>query len=295
VDTMSFGGSVGFAMELCEKGLWENGLKPGNCDELEELLRKVANREGVGDDIADGVRSMSEKYGGEDFAVHVKGLEIAAYDPHMAQGMGLGYATANRGGCHLGGGYLVVLEGLGLRVRGATTRGKAALTVFFQDLMEAASALGSCLFTTYAVLPSPLVKKPNNAIVKMIYAMFPSFGGLVAFLHKHPGLMDFNIPGVIPHPYAYKLITGNKMYLGEFVRTGERIYNLERLINIRQGLSGGDKLPKRLTDEPQKEALAAGIKMNTVRLAPMLRKYYRIRRWDEQGIPTKKLLKKHEL
>jgi len=303
IDTMSFGGSVGFAMELGEKGLWENGMHPGNCDGLEELLAKVAKREGIGDDIADGAKCLSEKYGGSEFAVHVKGLEIAAYDPHAAQGMGLGYATANRGGCHLNGGYMVVLEGLGMRVSGATTRGKAAFTVFFQDLMEAASALGSCLFTTYAVFPAPLIKKPGNIIVKMINAMMPCFGGLVAFLHKHPGLLDFNAPGIVPHPYAYKLITGNKMDLGKFVRTGERVYNLERLVNIRQGLQNGDKLPKRLTDEPQRNInattgdkdAAENTKKSTVRLEPMLKKYYKIRRWDKNGIPTKKLLKKLEL
>jgi len=292
IDTMSFGGCVGFAMELGEKGLWDNGLQPGDCDGLEELLLKVVNREGIGDDIADGVRCMSEKHGGEEFAIHAKGLELAAYDPHAAQGMGLGYATANRGGCHLGGGYLVVLEGLGMRVSGATTRGKAALSIFFQDLMDAASAAGSCLFTTYAVLPAPLISKPKNPIVRMVNILLPGFGGFVAFLHKFPGMLDFNAPGIVPYPYAYQLVTGNKTDLGQFIRTGERIFNLERLINIRQGLAGGDTLPKRLTDEPQKGSGAKDAKKSTVRLAQMLKKYYRIRRWDDNGVPTAKLLKK---
>jgi len=298
-DTMSFGGSVGFAMELGEKGLWDNGLKFGDTGGLEELVKKTAYREGIGNDIADGVRQMSEKYGGKEFAVHSKGLELAAYDPHAAQGMGLGYATANRGGCHLNGGYMVVLEGLGLRVKGSTTRGKAAFTIFFQDLMEAASALGSCLFSTYAVFPGPLISKPRNLIVRSVYTLMPSFGGLVAFLHKFPGLLDFNAPAIVPYPYAYMLITGNKMDLGQFVRTGERLFNLERLINIRQGLKDGDILPERLTDEPQVNSIddnsgknKPDIKKSTVQLKPMLKKYYKIRRWDENGVPTKKLLKK---
>jgi aldehyde:ferredoxin oxidoreductase len=291
IDTMSFGGSVGFAMELAEKGLWDNGLSFGQCEGLEELLEKTAKREGIGDDIAGGVRYMSEKHGGAEFAVHSKGLELAAYDPHTAQGMGLGYATANRGGCHLNGGYMVVLEGLGMRVSGKTTRGKSALTVFFQDLMEAASAGGSCLFTTYAVFPAPLISKPNNIIIKAVNFMMPGFGGLVAFLHKHPGLMSFNLASVVPYPYVYMLITGNKMNLGKFLRTGERIYNIERLVNIRQGLKNGDTLPKRLTDEPQKD----NAEKSTVRLEPMLKKYYKIRLWDENGVPTEKLLKKLKL
>jgi len=285
---MSFGGSVGFAMELCEKGLWDNGLNFGDNDSLEMLVKQTAFREGIGADIAEGVMRMSRKYGGEEFAVHSKGLELAAYDPRAAQGMGLGYATANRGGCHLNGGYLVVLEGLGLRVNGATTRGKAALTIFFQDLMEAASSAGNCLFTTYAVLPSFLIKNPDKAIVKMILALFPSFGGLVAFLHKHPGLLGVNAPGKVPFPYAYKLVTGNKMNIGRFLHSGERIYNLERLINVRQGLTDGDALPSRLTAEPQLDGGADSI----VKFAPMLKKYYRIRGWDGHGVPKRKVLKK---
>jgi len=284
---MSFGGSVGFAMELNEKGLWDSGLRFGECTDLEGLVSKVANREGIGADIAEGVMRMSEKYGGGEFAIHAKGMELAAYEPRAAQGMGLGYATSNRGGCHLNGGYMVVLEGLGLRVNGATTRGKAALTIFFQDLMEAAAAAGSCLFTTYAVLPPALIKHPNNPVVRMICALFPSFGGIVAATHNHPGALGINSPGMLPHPYAYKLITGANMNIGRFVQSGERIYNLERLVNIRQGLKDGDKLPERLTS-----TLMADNAQNHVKLDQMLRKYYRIRGWDKHGAPTQKRLKK---
>ena len=260
---------------------------PHRCENLETLASQVANREGIGAEIAEGVKRMSEKYGGAEFAIHAKGMELAAYDPRAAQGMGLGYATANRGGCHLNGGYLIVLEGLGMRVDGATTRGKAAFTVFFQDLMEAASAAGSCLFSTYAVLPSSLIKHPNNIFVRGIYALLPGFGGLVAFMHCHTGLLGVNAPGVVPYPYAYKLVTGGKMNIGLFVRSGERIYNLERLVNIRQGLKDGDTLPHRLTGQNQ-ETEPHG----RVHLEKMLKKYYRIRGWDEHGAPTEKRLQK---
>jgi len=288
IDTMSFGGSVGFAMELCEKGLWDNGLRFGDCEGLENLVALVARREGIGADIAEGVLRMSEKYGGTEFAIQSKGLELAAYDPRAAQGMGVGYATANRGGCHLNGGYLVVLEGLGLRVNGATTRGKAALTIFFQDLMEAASSAGNCLFTTYSVLPSFMIKKPDSVISKAVNALFPFFGGLVALAHKHPGLLGINAPGIMPYPYACKLVTGERMNIGRFMRTGERIFNLEKLINIRQGLTGGDTLPARLTAQPQSDGTVESV----VHLAPMLKKYYRIRGWDGHGEPTPRLLRK---
>ena len=289
LDTISFGSTVGFAMELNEKGLWKNGLTFGDSKGLEELVRKVATRQGIGDDLAEGTKRIAEKYGGRDFAMNVKGLEIAAYEPRAAQGMGLGYATANRGGCHLNGGYLVVLEGLGLNVSGTITRGKAAYTIFFQDLMEAVSTSGICLFTTYSLLPQVLVKNPNNSLVGFINKAIPSFGGFVSFLHNHPWLMSFNLKGILPYPYSVKLLTGFKTTIGSFIKTGERGYNLERIINLRQGLKGSDDtLPKRLTGELQR----ANDPDSKVKLPEMLKDYYRIRGWDEQGVPTKLRLQK---
>jgi aldehyde:ferredoxin oxidoreductase len=289
LDTISFGSSVGIAMELNEKGLWNNGLTFGDCSGLEELVRKVATRQGIGDELAEGTKRISAKYHGADFSMNVKGLEIAAYEPRAAQGMGLGYATANRGGCHLNGGYLVVLEGLGMNVSGRTTKGKAAFVIFFQDLMEVVSAGGTCLFTTYSLLPAALIKNPNNSFVRFINKAVPSFGWLVFFLHNHTSLMNFNIKSILPHPYSIKLVTGYKMNIGSFMKTGERGYNLERLINIRQGLTGSDDtLPRRLTNELQRTDDAD----SKVKLQKMLKDYYKIRGWDEQGVPTKHRLKK---
>lgn len=289
LDTITFGSSVGFAMELNERGLWDNGLNFGDSSELEELVRKVATREGIGDDLAEGTKRLSQKYGGSDFAINVKGLEAAAYEPRGAQGMGLGYATSNRGGCHLNGGYLVVLEGLGLSVSGKTTRGKAALAVMFQDLMEAVSAGGSCLFTTYALLPEALIKNPNRAFVRFVNKLIPNFGGIVGFLHKNTWLMNFNMKELLPHPYSIRLVTGFKMTIGRFLKTGERGYNLERLINLRQGLKGSDDtLPRRLTGELQRDDDPD----SKVKLDRMLQSYYRVRGWDKKGVPTPKTLKR---
>lgn len=289
LDTITFGSTIGFAMELNEKGLWENGLNFGDCSKLEELVKMVATRQGIGDDLAEGTKRISKKYGGSDFAINVKGLELAAYEPRAAQGMGLGYATANRGGCHLNGGYLTVLEGLGLNVSGKTTKGKAAYAIFFQDLMEAVSSGGTCLFTTYAILPQPLLKNPNNIIVRFINKAVPYFGGLVGFLHSNTILLSFNAKNILPHPYSIKLVTGFKMNINSFIKSGERGYNLERLINIRQGLKGkDDTLPKRLINELQRADDAD----SKVKLNKMLTNYYKIRGWDEQGKPTKHKLRK---
>jgi len=288
LDTMSFGGSVGLAMELNERGLWDNGLNFGDATQLEEVVKMVATRQGIGADLAEGTKRISQKYGGQDFAIHAKGMELAAYEPRAAQGMGLGYATANRGGCHLNGGYMVALEGLGLAVNGATTRGKAAFTIFFQDMMEAVSASGTCLFTTYALLPDKLVGK-EKGLARLINGFVPFLGGAVGLLHNNPQLMGFNLKSILPHPYSVYLVTGFKMNMGRFIRAGERGYNLERIINLRQGLRPeDDSLPKRLTKELQRSDNLA----SKVRLAEMLQQYYRIRGWDEQGRPTQLRLKK---
>ncbi|HAS73834.1 MAG TPA: aldehyde:ferredoxin oxidoreductase [Clostridiales bacterium UBA8960] len=289
LDTITFGSTIGFAMELCEKGIWDNGLKFGEVSTLEALIEDISRREGIGAELAEGTRRLSEKYGGMDFAIHVKGLEAAAYEPRAAQGMGLGYATSNRGGCHLNGGYMVVLEGLGLNVNGKTTKGKAAYTIMFQDMMEAVSSAGSCLFTTYAMLPPFLLNKPNRFYVRLINGIIPLAGGLVGVLKKNTWLMRFNMSSLLPHPHFIKLITGNKMTIGHFLDTGERGYNLERFINIRQGLKGtDDTLPKRLLKELQRSDDPDSI----VKLDEMLGTYYKLRGWDKDGIPTQWTLKR---
>ena len=122
MDTISTANTIAWAMEANEKGLWDNGLTFGSTDELSAIFDDIAHRRGIGDELAEGSKRLSQKYGGKEFAMHSKGLELAAYEPRRAVGQGLGYAVSNRGGCHLNGGYLVILEGLGLHVDTQTPR-----------------------------------------------------------------------------------------------------------------------------------------------------------------------------
>jgi aldehyde:ferredoxin oxidoreductase len=160
MDTMSTGGTLAFAMHLADAGVVDLGVQFGKTDNLEAIIRKIAYREGVGDILAEGTRKMSEKYGQGEHAIHVKGMELAAYNPRNAVGQGLSYATSNRGACHLNGGYLVLLEGLGLSTSGKSTASKSQLGAMFQLLLEAVSSSGLCLFTSYAVFPSAILKYP---------------------------------------------------------------------------------------------------------------------------------------
>jgi len=289
MDTISCGNTISYAMEANEKGLWKNGLEFGKIDNLKQVIEDIAYRRGVGNDLAEGSRYCANKYGGKEFAINAKGMELAAYEPRAAIGQGLGYAVANRGGCHLNGGYLVVLEGLGLSIDPYTTKGKAAFTMMFQDLMEACSAGGNCLFTTYAFFPFFLISKPNSPITRLVNKIFPAFGGVVAALLHYPRIACIHLPHMLPHTKGLKYATGMYMDMGKFLQIGERGYNLERMIDVKLGVSAkDDTLPARLTEELQ---ISTNPK-SKVPLEELKAKYYKVRGWDSNGIPTHKLLKK---
>ena len=286
MDSISTAGSIAFAMELNEKGMWNSGLEFGKTDNISETFRKIAFREGIGDELADGSKRLSEKYGGREFAMQVKGMELAAYEPRRAVGQGLGYATANRGGCHLNAGYMVVVEGLGLDVDSLTPHGKAALTITFQNLMEAISACGSCLFTSYAVFPAFLVEKPNWFLTKAILKVFPYVGPVVNLLNKFSKAVKLNLP-LIPHTYALNYVSDFHATIGTALTTGAHGYNMERMSNIILGQkTDADALPKRLTQElsdPENPK-------TKVPLEKLKKDYYKGRGWKD-GVPTYKTLK----
>ncbi len=294
IDTISVGNVLGFAAELNEKGLWDNGIEFGKKDNISQILKDIAERKGVGEDLAEGVRFLSEKYGGKDFAAHVKGLEIPAYEPRGATGHALGYATASRGACHLDGGYMVYLE-----VTGPATldpfhfRSKPGWVVLDQNLLAAISAGGNCLFTSWTFIPNIAFKLPEHKILSWIVTKTLTYTWfLIDMALKTPlFLMKFHLP-LLPHSKFIKLATGMKMDYGRFVRVGERGYTLERMFNMREGIGKDqDTLAKRFTEEK----LSKNDDRTRVPLKKMLPKYYKLRQWDENGVPTKELLKKLEL
>lgn len=103
-------------------------------------------------------------------------MELSAYEPRRSVGLGLGYSISNRGGCHLNGGYLILVEGLSLHVNPQTPKAKADFTQVFQNMMEFVSSCGQCLFTTYGFLPPVLLKKPNSWYTKFLCACVPHIG-----------------------------------------------------------------------------------------------------------------------
>ncbi|WP_114648990.1 aldehyde ferredoxin oxidoreductase family protein [Pseudothauera hydrothermalis] len=156
MDPISFGATVGAVMELYEMGAIskeEIGIEApfGSAMALARLAEMTAQGEGFGKVIGLGSKRLCEKYGHPELSMSVKGQEFPAYDSRGIQGMGLAYATSNRGACHLRG-YTVASEVLGIPVKTDphTTEGKPALVKAFQDATAVFDSAGICIFTSFA-------------------------------------------------------------------------------------------------------------------------------------------------
>jgi len=291
MDAITVGTLMGFAAELNEKGIWDCGVEFGKSDNIDSILDDIACKRGVGKELAEGVKTLSEKFGGKDFAPHVKGLELAAYEPRGAVGHGLGYATASRGACHLDGGYMIYFE-----VTGPVTldphhyRSKPSWTILDQNLLAAISAGGNCLFTSWTFVPSAAFRVPGSRVLSSVISWLLTHTWLlIDWTVKMPkSLLKMHLP-MLPHSKAIALSTGMKMDFGKYYMVGERGYTMERLFNLREGIDKStDTLAKRFTDEE----LVPGNKKTKVPLSKMLPKYYRLRGWNKEGVPGKKTLKK---
>jgi aldehyde:ferredoxin oxidoreductase len=247
IDTISCGVSISCGMELQEKGLIDdNSLRFGNESMLKQLIKKIAFREGIGAEIGEGSQIFASKFKNDESAIQVKGLELPAYDPRGAIGHALGYATSNRGGCHLTG-YLASLEIFAApkKIDRFTTAGKPDLLVLKQNQKAIEDSLVICTFAGWAL-------------------------------------------GLDYYARFLKAITGIEYDVIELTQIGERIYNLERLFNIREGFTkNDDSLPSRFLITPLKEGAS---KDHVVPLDSMIEQYYFVRGWDKDGIPKKELI-----
>jgi aldehyde:ferredoxin oxidoreductase len=160
LDTISTGSTIGFAMELVERGILSReqvglDLVFGNDDAMVKMVEPIGERKGFGDVLADGTRAAARKIGkgAEYYAMQVKGLELPAYNPRGAFGIGLNFATANRGGCHVSG-YTIPAEIMGIPEKADpfdSGKDKINLTILIQDLTAAIDSSLNCLFLTFAI------------------------------------------------------------------------------------------------------------------------------------------------
>ncbi len=263
LDVISAGGTIAFAMECYEKGILTDNdtggikLNFGNADAVIDLLPKIAKREGIGDMLAEGSRNMANKLDKDSikFAMQVKGLELPAYDSRAAKITGLSFATANRGGCHIT----------------AFIEGPAFLSMPFMIVDD-------------LDIGDPLLETPEEAkVVKEFedaFGVFDAIGGC-KFLGMVLTAQDWAT--LISKLFGYEFTAE------DFRKTGERLYNLARVYNVREGITrADDTLPARLLKEPLPEGPAKG---EVVNLEPLLDAYYGYRGWDNNGKPTQEKLK----
>ena len=274
MDTISVGNTIGGVMDAAEKGLVKSDLKFGSTKGVTDILYDIANGISLGKEMGLGVRALSLKYGGKDFSMHVKGLEMSGYDSRACFGQGLAYATANRGAHHLSA-YVVGLEVILGLLKPYTIRAKPEFTKFFESLTCCVNSLHTCMFTMYAFQFETLIPKYTpKPILAFAMQNLPNIA---------IQLIDFSL-----YTKQWSAITGIKMTNKEFFNAGSRIHVLERYMNTREGISRkDDTLPPRLLQEPR----PGDPKKRTVPLEKMLDKYYKLRGYDENGIPKEETLR----
>jgi aldehyde:ferredoxin oxidoreductase len=253
MDPISFGATVGAAMELYDLGILSKeqiGLDAsfGSAEALCNLVEMTARGEGFGKELGMGSARLCAKYGRPELSMSVKNQEFPAYDSRGIQGMGLAYATSNRGACHLRG-YTVASEVLGIPVKTdpLVTEGKADLVKAFQDATGVFDAAGICIFTSFAWTLAD-VQPQIQAACEGDWSM-------------------------------------DKLNL-----VGERIWNMERQFNLAAGLTAkDDDLPPRLKTEPAKTGPAKGLVNGLDKMKP---EYYKVRGWTPEGVPEKATLER---
>ena len=260
LDTMSTGGAIGFAMEACEKGLIQPpegiSLCFGNIEAAEYLIHSIAAKaDELGRILSQGVKKAACLTGGNacDIAVHIKGLESPAWGPRGVSGMGLAIMTADRGGCHQRG-FTV-----GYELEGQW-QGTGLDPVSPEHKAEMVVHLQN-----YSAGTDTLVK------------------------------CDFGSFGISPETYVklLKAATGRQYPNDIFTTTGEKIWNLVRMFNLRNGLDPAeDTLPRRFTEEKLPDGPAMGHCISKKDMAYMKKEYYNLRGWDKKGVPMDKTLKR---
>lgn len=165
IDTISAGGTIACAMELSEAGVLGRSLHFGDGARVLDLLEQIGRGEGFGQELGQGAARFALAWGYPGAAMCVKGLELPAYDPRAMQGQGLGYATSNRGGCHLRANMLgPEILGIPKLVDRFATSGKAGLLINLQHLNAAYDSVGLCKFAGFAIGEEVLARLISSQI-----------------------------------------------------------------------------------------------------------------------------------
>ena len=261
LDTISAGVTISFAMELFELGLLTledtDGidLRFGNDEAMIKILRKMAYRDGLGDLLADGSLAAAKKIGkgAEKYAMQIKGLELPGYDVRALKGHGLGFATSYTGADHCRGYAFQEVFGVPIpwEVDRLSIENKGKLTIWNQDVRTATlDCAPMCAFLLDMAVPATACQ--NTA-----------------------SLME--------------AVTGLSFTPEDVLEVGERVNNLAKAFNVREGFTrADDTLPERLMTEPLKAGASKGQMISREDLDAMLDEYYTLRGWDvKTGMPTR--------
>ncbi|WP_457554261.1 aldehyde ferredoxin oxidoreductase family protein [Desulfobacula sp.] len=259
MDTITMGATIGCAMELVDRGYLPEdqvgrSLKWGDAQALVDLTLMTANREGFGDQLAQGSYRLADQYGHPELAPVSKKQEFPGYEPRGAQAMGLAYATSPIGGSHMRGdpAYFELFS-VPKSMDPHIWEGKAKVTKAFQDLSAIIDSAGLCIF--FAV---------RNLAAKDL-GVAPT--GILEYINAATGI-DYT--------------------LEELMQAGERVITAERLFLTKAGFSRkDDSLPDRLTKVPMPKGPAKGL---VCHLDEMLDEYYEEQNWTDDGIPREERL-----
>ncbi len=262
-DGISAGYTVGFAMELYERGIIDKeftggiDLRFGNDEAEIQLLELMGERKCVGEVLADGAVAAAERIGKDSirYVMHVKRQEFAAYEPRAFYGMGLAYATSSRGACHNVGGWTIRDELLKPRIDRFAIRGKGELVKSIQDVRAYIDSIALCTIPRRSL---NLTDEPSSEVINYI--------------------------------------TGAGITGRDLVIAGERIYTFERMILNREGITKkDDMLPPRIMYEPIPDGPAKGHRISPAMLDFMLDEYYEARGWDSNGVVREETKKRLEI
>ncbi|MCW4018546.1 MAG: aldehyde ferredoxin oxidoreductase family protein [Candidatus Bathyarchaeota archaeon] len=257
LDTISLGSTIGFAMETCEKGLIKEKYSWGNFEEAKALCRDITYRRGIGDVLAEGVRAAAAKIGGGsgDWAMHVKGLEVSAYDCRAAPGMALAYGTSPIGAHHKAA-WVLAWEAQNDRL--GYGEEKAAHLVATQNARGIFECLGVCRFAMI-----------NLGLDREWYPKYLTFATGQKYTWD-----DFN-------RVSERVFNLMRAF---WIREHNGAWSSEM-----------DVPPARWFNEPLTEGPLKGAKLDRQKYNTLLQSYYRKRGWDENGVPTKETLEKLRL
>ena len=272
IDTISTGVSIAFAMECYEKGLLTKedtggiDLSWGNGDAVVQLIEKIARREGIGDILAEGVKRAAEKIGkgSEEWALHVKGMELPMHEPRGKKGVGLSYATGDRGASHL--------------------------QTYHDDAFQSEKNLAPEIGLDSTLIPQSITEMTPRKVkaVKISEDLMGLYNSLVVCRFTfYPAGIKINTLMEI-----FKSVTGWDASPKELLLVGERSFNLTRAFNAREGFTRKDDVLPRRVMEPLSEGPLKGEGFPRDALNKMLDLYYEYRGWDkERGWPTREKLK----